>query len=153
MRERAEQNGALGECTVDLGTALLQIVTPIEEHAEDAALAAIRRALTMQQNPAPLELARLTDALLAHCANLAEGIEAIPAERRPVRGEGALRDWATLQADGPGDGPLGPWSYARQLAMVARSMITALRDHRAATEARAPYVGRPDLPPLTPTAP
>ncbi|MFJ5141025.1 DUF6415 family natural product biosynthesis protein [Streptomyces sp. NPDC088707] len=153
MRERVERNGAPEESAGDLGTALLQIVPSLEEHVEDAALAAVRRALTTQQNAGPLELARLTDALVTHCANLADGIETIPPERRPVRGAGALRDWATLQADGPGNGPLGSWSYARQLAMVARSMVTALRDHRAAAEARAPYVDRPDLPPLTATVP
>ncbi|MFE5546631.1 hypothetical protein ACFQ71_22760 [Streptomyces sp. NPDC056534] len=138
---------------VPLGPLIAQAATALEEHAEDAALATVRKALTMQQNLDPLALARLTDALLTHCASLAVGIETIPAGRRPVRGQGALRDWATLQKDGPGDGPLGSWSYARQLAMVTRSMVTALRDHRAAEESRTPFIGRRDLPPLTPTAP
>ncbi|MFG3493017.1 hypothetical protein [Streptomyces sp. NPDC047972] len=106
----------------------------------------------MQQNLDPLALARLTDALVTHCAGLAVGIETIPADERPVRGQGALRDWAQLQQDGPGDGPLGPWSYARMLAVVARSMVTALRDHRAATERRTHYVARPGLPPLAPSS-
>ncbi|MFE6819412.1 DUF6415 family natural product biosynthesis protein [Streptomyces sp. NPDC057677] len=138
---------------VDLSTPLRQIATSVEEHAEDEALLTVRRALTMQQNPDAQALAQLTDALLTHAASLAEGIEAIPAGRRPVRGQGALRDWATLQKDGPGDGPLGPWSYARQLAMVVRSMVTTFREYRAAEESRAPYVGRPGLPPLAPAAP
>ncbi|APE22165.1 hypothetical protein SVEN_3014 [Streptomyces venezuelae ATCC 10712] len=155
MREQAEhtrtaESGPTVE--VDL-RALLKIVTPIEEHAEDLALRAVRRALTMEQNPDALELARLTDKLLTHCASLAVGIETIPVKERPARGQGALRDWATLQKDGPGDGPLGTWSYARQLALVARSMVKALRSHRASTETRAPYVGRPGLPPLAPSAP
>ena len=135
---------------VGLSAALLQIATPIEEHAEDAAMVAVRRALTMQDTIGTLELAQLTDTLLTHCAGLAVGIETIPADERPVRGQGALRDWAQLQQDGPGDGPLGTWSYARMLAVVARSMVTALRDHRAATERRPRYVARPGLPPLAP---
>ena len=138
---------------VDLSAPLLQIVTPIEEHAEDMVLRTVRRALTMEQSLDALELAHLTDTLVTHCASLAEGIEAMPNTQRPVRGQGALRDWAQLQADGPGDGPLGPWSYARQLAVVARSMVTTFREYRATSEARSPYVGRRDLPPLTPTAP
>ncbi|MFG3487445.1 hypothetical protein [Streptomyces sp. NPDC047972] len=144
--------GAPNECTVDLGNALLQIATTIEEHAEDAAMATVRRALTMQDTIGTLELARLTDTLLTHCAGLAVGIETIPSDERPVRGQGALRDWARLKQDGPGTGPLGPWSYARMLAVVGRSMVTALRDHRATTERRPPYVARPGLPPLTPSS-
>ncbi|MER6099426.1 DUF6415 family natural product biosynthesis protein [Streptomyces sp. NPDC001728] len=130
----------------------LQIATTVEERAEDAALATIRRALTMQQSLDALALARLADDLLTHCASLAVGVETIPENERPTRGQGALRDWAQLKADGPGGGPLGTWSYTRQLATVARNMVTAIRDHRAATEGRAPYVGRRELPPLTPTA-
>ncbi|MFG2900992.1 DUF6415 family natural product biosynthesis protein [Streptomyces zaomyceticus] len=153
MREQDERSGVVEERTVDLGAALLQIATPLEEHAEDAALATVRRALTMQESLDPLELAQLTDSLLTKCASLVVGIQTIPADRRPVRGQGALRDWAQLRTDGPGSGPLGNWSYARQLALVARSMVTALREHRASEESRGPYVGRRDLPPLTPTAP
>lgn len=132
---------------------VLQIVTSDEEQAEDKALIAVRRALTTEQGLDALALAQLTDTLLTHCADFARAIEALPMHRRPVRGQGALRDWATLQKDGPGDGPLGTWSYARQLALVARSMVKALRSHRASTETRAPYVGRPGLPPLAPSAP
>ncbi|MFB8083674.1 hypothetical protein [Streptomyces sp. NPDC056013] len=116
-------------------------------------MATVRRALTMQDTVGTLELEQLTDRLLKQCAGLAVGIETIPADERPLRGQGALRDWAQLQEDGPGPGQLGPWSYARQLAVVARNMVTALRDHRAAEETRAPYIGRRDLPPLTPIAP
>ncbi|MFD9047700.1 hypothetical protein [Streptomyces zaomyceticus] len=153
MREQDERSGVVEEHTVDLGAALLQIATPLEEHAEDAALAAVRQALTMQESLDPLKLAQLTDSLLTKCASLAVGIETIPAGRRPVRGQGALRDWAQLRDDGPGNGPLGNWSYARQLAVVLRSMVTALREHRAAEKSCGPYVGRRDLPPLKPTAP
>ncbi|MBP2583050.1 hypothetical protein J3A78_003528 [Streptomyces sp. PvR006] len=132
---------------------LLQIATSAEDQEEDQAFLTVRRALTMDQGLDAVSLAQLTDTLLTHCASFAETIEALPAHRCPVRGQGALRDWATLQADGPGDGPLGAWSYARQVAVVVRSMVTALREYRAATEVRAPYVGRPDLPPLTPSTP
>ncbi|MFC8175015.1 DUF6415 family natural product biosynthesis protein [Streptomyces sp. NPDC057325] len=115
-------------------------------------LSLIRQALAIRQNPDVQELAHLTDALLMHCASLAAGVEAIPVEKRPVRGDGALRDWAQLQADGPGNGPLGPWSHARQLAFVVRNLLQALEDHRAAIVARAPYIGRPNLPPLAPSS-
>ncbi|MFB7031698.1 MULTISPECIES: DUF6415 family natural product biosynthesis protein [unclassified Streptomyces] len=145
--------GALTVAEVDLGTALLlQAATAIEEHVESTALSLIRQALAIRQTPDAQELAHLTGSLLTHCASLAAGVEAIPAELRPVRGAGALRDWAQLQADGPADKPLGPWSYARQLALVARNLLQALDERRAAIVARAPYVGRPHLPPLAPSS-
>ncbi|MFC8171222.1 DUF6415 family natural product biosynthesis protein [Streptomyces sp. NPDC012438] len=145
--------GTLIAAEVDLGTALLlQAATAVEEHVESTALSLIRQALAIRQNPEPQELAELTDSLLTHCASLAAGVEAIPAGRCPVRGTGALRDWAQLKVDGPADGALGPWSYARQLALVARNLLQALDDHRTAVLARAPYVGRPNLPPLAPSS-
>ncbi|TXS15536.1 hypothetical protein EAO70_16165 [Streptomyces sp. adm13(2018)] len=153
MREQDERSNVEAEPTADLGAALLQIATPLEKHAEDEAMKTVHQALTMQDTIGTLELAQLTDRLLTQCAGLTVGIETIPADERPVRGRGALRDWAQLQQDGPGDGPLGTWSYARQLAVVARSMVTALREHRETTEGRAPYIGRPGLPPLTPSSP
>lgn len=155
MLEPEAQDGAPEESSavaVDLG-ALLQAATALEEAAEDAALSTVHQALAMQEHPDALELARLTDALVSHCSGLAVGVETIPEGQRPQRGHGALRDWAQLKADGPGDGPLGPWSYARQLALVARNMIRAMQEHRAAQRDRPPFVGRPGLPPLTPTAP
>ncbi|MGW4852234.1 DUF6415 family natural product biosynthesis protein [Streptomyces sp. NPDC004288] len=139
---------------VDLGAFLRQVADPIEEHAEDVALRLVNRVLVVYGKPADTELAEMTDDLLTHCANLAGGLETIPAEQRSTRGQGALRDWAQLQQDGPGDGPLGPWSYTRQLALVARNMVTALRATRATrTAARQPFVGRPEGPPLAPSTP
>ncbi|MCZ0981001.1 hypothetical protein O1L60_24010 [Streptomyces diastatochromogenes] len=44
-----------------------------------------------------MELAKMTDELLTHCANLAVGMKALPEGRRPQRGQGALKDWARLQ--------------------------------------------------------
>ncbi|MFC8290082.1 DUF6415 family natural product biosynthesis protein [Streptomyces sp. NPDC057242] len=143
----------LAEAEVDLGTALLlQAATAVEEHVESTALSLIRQALAIRQNPEPQELAELTDSLLTHCASLATGVKAIPAGKCPVRGTGALRDWAQLKVDGPADGALGPWSYARQLALVARNLLQALDVYRASITARAPYVGRPNLPPLAPSS-
>ncbi|MFC8012193.1 DUF6415 family natural product biosynthesis protein [Streptomyces cinereoruber] len=136
-----------------LGAALLlQAATALEEHVEASAFTLVRRALAIRQRPDPQELAHLTDQLLTHCASLAAGVEYIPAEQRPARGAGALRDWAQLQADGPADGPFGPWSYARQLALVARNMLQALQAHRDVGAARDFYVGRPNLPPLAPSS-
>ncbi|MFJ3786994.1 DUF6415 family natural product biosynthesis protein [Streptomyces sp. NPDC090093] len=144
--------GTLAAAEEDLGRALLlQAATAIEEHVESTALSLIRQALAIRQHPDIHELAALTDKLLTHCASLASELEATPAEARPARGAGALRDWSQLQADGPADGPLGNWSYARQLALVARNMLQALDVHRDGIPARAPYIGRPTLPPLAPS--
>ncbi|MFE6457255.1 DUF6415 family natural product biosynthesis protein [Streptomyces cinereoruber] len=161
MREHIEHTSQAGNAPgtaaeVDLGTTLLlQAAAALEEHVETAAFTLVRRALAIRQNPDPQELAHLTDMLLTHCASLAVGVENIPAEKRPQRGAGALRDWARLQEDGPSDGPLGPWSYARQLALVARNMLQALQaldDRRDGIAARAPYIGRPTLPPAAPSS-
>ncbi|MFE5901221.1 DUF6415 family natural product biosynthesis protein [Streptomyces sp. NPDC056488] len=158
MREHTEHTSQAGNAPsateTDLGTTLLrQAATALEEeHAETAAFSLVRQALAIRQTPAPQELAELTDSLLTHCASLAVGVQTIPARQRPARGAGALRDWAQLQADGPADGPLGPWSYARQLALVARNMLQAICDHRGTALERAAYVGRPSLPPLAPSS-
>ncbi|MFF5393423.1 DUF6415 family natural product biosynthesis protein [Streptomyces sp. NPDC013012] len=144
--------GALAAAEEALGaTLLLQATTVLEDHVESAALSLIRQALAIRQNPSPQELALLTDALLTHCASLAADVEAIPAQQRRARGAGALRDWAQLREDGPADGPLGPWSYARQLALVARNLLRAIGDNRDAALERAAYIGRPSLPPLAPS--
>ncbi|WP_432059986.1 DUF6415 family natural product biosynthesis protein [Streptomyces sp. S1] len=153
MREHTEHTSQTGNspgtaAEVDPGTALLlQAATALEEHVETAASTLVRRALAIRQHPDLQELARLTDMLLTHCASLAVGVENIPAEKLPQRGAGALRDWARLQEDGPADGPLGPWSYARQLALVARNMLQALQAHRDTIMARDTHIGRPNLPP------
>ncbi|MET9934371.1 MULTISPECIES: DUF6415 family natural product biosynthesis protein [unclassified Streptomyces] len=154
MREHTEHTSQAGNTPsateMDLGTILLrQAATALEgEHAETAAFSLVRQALAVRQTPAPQELAELTDSLLTHCASLAVGVRTIPAQQRPARGVGALKDWAQLQADGP----LGPWSYARQLALVARNMLQAICGHRGAALERAAYVGRPSLPPLAPSS-
>ncbi|MFF0426924.1 DUF6415 family natural product biosynthesis protein [Streptomyces sp. NPDC004520] len=154
MYEQTEHTRPAGPTVeVHLGALVLQAVDAVEEHAEDAALLVINQVLSMYGKPGDLEIAQLTDRLLTHCANLAVGVETIPEGRRPQRGQGALTDWAQLQKDGPRDGPLGTWSYVRQLALVARNMVSALREHRAAPTGRAPYVGRPDRPPFAPSTP
>ncbi|MFF6835988.1 DUF6415 family natural product biosynthesis protein [Streptomyces sp. NPDC012438] len=137
----------------DLSAALLlQAAMVLEEHAEAATFTLIRQALAIRQSPGVQELAKLTDALLTHCAILATGVETIPAEKCPPRGAGALRDWAQLRQDGPADGPLGSWSYARQLALIARNMIQAVHAYRTTIAARAPYTSRPNLPSLVPSS-
>ncbi|MFE7516136.1 DUF6415 family natural product biosynthesis protein [Streptomyces sp. NPDC057540] len=150
-REYPEQADGPTIVDVDLGAFLRQAADPIEEYAEEVALLLVNRVLAFYGKPENTELAAMTDALLTHCANLATGVETIPERQRPTRGQGALRDWAQLQQDGPGDGPLGSWSYARQLALVARNMVTALRENR--TAGRQPFVGRSEAPPLAPSAP
>ncbi|MFC8156301.1 DUF6415 family natural product biosynthesis protein [Streptomyces cinereoruber] len=135
----------------DLAKALLRQAAKALEERAPAAFTLIRQALAIRHTPDAQELAELTDSLLKHCASLASDLEAIPAEARPARGAGALRDWAQLRKDGPADGPLGNWSYARQLALVARNMLQALDAHRDGPPDRAPYIGRPTLPPLAPT--
>ncbi|WP_432116639.1 DUF6415 family natural product biosynthesis protein [Streptomyces sp. S1] len=157
MREHTEHTGQEGTAPSTaaeeaLGAVLLRrATTALEEHTVPTAYTLIRQALVIRQNPDAQELAELTDSLLTHCASLASNLEAIPAEARPARGAGALRDWAQLQKDGPADGPLGNWSHARQLALVARNMLQALDAHRDGAPDRAPYIGRPTLPPLAPT--
>ncbi|MER7760793.1 DUF6415 family natural product biosynthesis protein [Streptomyces sp. NPDC097619] len=75
--------------------------------------------------PEDRELARLVDGLLTH------GAELLPAARRLAEGDdrrvaGALRDWRRLTTDGPGDGPLANWGYARALARAVRTLRRGL---------------------------
>ncbi|WP_251065936.1 DUF6415 family natural product biosynthesis protein [Streptomyces sp. ISL-36] len=139
---------------VELGELLLQGSGDVEDPVKDSVEADIRRVLEMRHHPDALALAALTDRLLTHCITLAAGVEEIPPAERSVRGAAVLETWTQLLADGPEDGPLGPWSYARHLALAARDMLSALNDHQAADRgAGAPFVGRSGLPPLTPESP
>ncbi|MFJ7128460.1 DUF6415 family natural product biosynthesis protein [Streptomyces sp. NPDC098101] len=146
MPEHTGQPGTTPSTAAEaaLGAVLLrQAATALKEGTVPAAYTLIRQALAIRHAPDAQELAALTDELLTHCASLASDLEAIPAKARPARGAGALRDWAQLQADGPADGPLGNWSHARQLALVARNMLQALDAHRDGVPARTPCIGRP----------
>ena len=137
---------------VHLGALLLQVADAVEGHVEDAAEVDIRQALSMRYHPDALSLAALTNRLLTHCITLAAGVTEIPEAERPLRGKAVLETWAKLKKDGPEDGPLGPWSYAKHLALTARDMLQAIHDHRHQTQVHALFVGRPGMPPLAPKA-
>ncbi|MDT9689186.1 hypothetical protein Q5762_12705 [Streptomyces sp. P9(2023)] len=130
---------------------LLRACDEFEEHAEKAAERDIAEALGLNNHPGDVALADLTDRLLTRCAGLSGGVEGIRPDERGIRGNGVLETWAKLKADGPEDGPLGTWSYTRQLALVARDLIRTLREHRAKQNQTLPsFVGRSDLPPIAP---
>lgn len=125
------------------------------DDGEDPVSADIRLAIDMRDHPGDEALVHLTDRLLTHCITLADSLGEIPADERPQRGAVAVEHWTQLREDGPADGPLGCWSYARQLALVARDMDTAIDDHRRAKPTRradGAFVGRPGLPALAPDA-
>ncbi|WP_078944887.1 MULTISPECIES: hypothetical protein [Streptomyces] len=155
MHEQAEHTEqASGSLTVetDLGPALLQVATAMEEHAEDEAEREATAALAVRHTLPAAEVAALTNRLLTRVEGLAVGIEYIPVCRRSDRGVGVLARWETLKAKGPAPDPLGNWSYMRDLAHLTRDMVRVLREHRAAERPKA-FVGRPDRPHLTPGAP
>ncbi|MEU6944308.1 hypothetical protein ABZ957_03535 [Streptomyces sp. NPDC046316] len=132
---------------------LLHACDAFEEQAEAAAEHDISEALALRHHPGNVALADLTDRLISRCDGLSGGIEGIRESERSVRASGVLETWEKLRTDGPEDGPLGTWSYTRQLALTARDMVRVLREHRAAQRhAIAPFVGRPGLPPLAPDA-
>ncbi|MGW6566429.1 DUF6415 family natural product biosynthesis protein [Streptomyces sp. NPDC054975] len=138
---------------VDFASILLQACDVFEEHAEEAAERDINRALGLKHHPGDVALADLTDRLLSRCDGLSGGIEGIPVAQRDARATGVLETWAKLKADGPDDGPLGTWSYTKHLALTARDMVRALRDHRTRSNRDlAAFVGRTDLPPIAPDA-
>lgn len=143
--DKQPQHDSLADHTVevDLGALVLRAADAIEEHVEEAATMDISRALSLRHHPSVEELAALTSRLITHCATFANGVAALPAAARTVRGTHALETWAQLREDGPEAGPLGNWSYCRHLALAARDMMQALRDHRGAS-----FVGRTDMPPL-----
>lgn len=149
--DRADEAGPGVE--VRFAGLLLQACDAFEEQAEAVAERDITRALGLKHHPGDAELAKLTGQLLSRCDGLSGGVEGIPAAQRTARATGVLETWATLKADGPEEGPLGTWSYTRQLALVARDMVRTLREHRAASNRDlAAFVGRPDLPPIVPEA-
>ncbi|MFE2308425.1 hypothetical protein [Streptomyces sp. NPDC059411] len=117
-----------------LGAALLQMATAIEDGVEEAAETDIVAVLTTE--PDPLGLAELTLRLVTHCKCLAVGLGEVALVERSPRALGALRDWGDVASAEPeldtrydATSNLG---YARMLALIARNMLTALRDHRAA---------------------
>ncbi|MFE5967142.1 hypothetical protein [Streptomyces sp. NPDC056463] len=156
MREQIEHNRAgkpASGVEVHFAGLLLQACNAFEEQAEAAAEHDIAEALALRHHPGNVALADLTDRLLSRCEGLSGGIEGIPATERDARATGVLETWTKLKADGPADGPLGTWSYTRQLALTARDMIRALRERRTQQQsAVATFIGRPDLPPLAPDA-
>ncbi|MER7960258.1 DUF6415 family natural product biosynthesis protein [Streptomyces sp. NPDC096030] len=138
---------------IEVAGALLRATVALEKAAEEAAERDINRVLRMKHHPGNVELAKLTDRLLTRGDGLSGGVDAIPVAERDARATGVCETWERLKADGPEDGPLGTWSYTRHLALTARDMVRALRERRAAQlRSIAPFVGRPDLPPLAPDA-
>ncbi|MEU7124421.1 hypothetical protein [Streptomyces zaomyceticus] len=135
-----------------LGTAVLRIAAAVEEHAEDEAERASSAALAIPHTHGSVAIASATNRLLTRVEGLAVGIEYIPVCRRGARGVGVLARWETLKAKGPAPDPLGNWSYMRDLAHLARDMVRVLRDHRTAERPKV-FVGRPGMPPLTPSTP
>ncbi|WP_330297038.1 hypothetical protein [Streptomyces sp. NBC_00503] len=128
-REYASMGGAAGS----LGAALLQMATAIETGVEEAAETDIVEVLTTV--PEPLELAELTLRLVTHCKCLAVGLGEVALVERSPRALGALRDWGDVASAEPEQDTYydatSNLGYARMLALIARNMLTALRDHRA----------------------
>ncbi|MEU8760732.1 hypothetical protein [Streptomyces sp. NPDC048659] len=133
---------------VDLGAALATAADGIEEHVEAEAERHIAFAVRLEHHcPSDAAIAQLTNDLLTHCSSLADGIALILEGERPERGTAAVRMWIELVQAGPGGGPLGNWSYARQLGIAGRALLQELREHRR-TSRRAAFVGRTELPPV-----
>ncbi|MCX5229652.1 hypothetical protein [Streptomyces sp. NBC_00233] len=150
----AEQAGDNPARTVetDLGAAILEAATALEQHAENAAERDATAALAIRSAYEPEAIAEMTGRLLTRVEGLAVGVERIPVCRRGASGVGALATWERLKAQGPASDPLDSWTYMRTLAHATHGMVHSLREHRAAEQPRV-FVGRPGLPPLTPTAP
>lgn len=146
MHEHSRQ--ALSDGYTELGAVLEEIADVIESAVEDDAEHDITTALTTE--PEAMEFAELTDRMITHCNTLAVGLGEIPVAQRSTRAVGALRDWSDLASADPEADPrhdaTGNLAYARMLALIARSMLKALREHRAT---RA-FVGRTGLPPIAP---
>ncbi|MFD8640860.1 hypothetical protein ACFV14_11180 [Streptomyces zaomyceticus] len=136
----------------DVGAALDAVCDAVEEAAEDEAVRDAAAALAIRHTEDAAAIAAMTDRLLTRVEGLAVGVERIPVCRRGASGVGALATWERLKAQGPAPDPLGNWSYMRGLAHAARGMVHSLREHRAAEQPKV-FIGRPGLPPLTPTAP
>ncbi|MFF3622320.1 hypothetical protein [Streptomyces sp. NPDC002467] len=139
---------ALSDGFTPLGAALEKIADAIESAVEDDAEHDITTALTTE--PEAIELAALTDRLITHCKTLAVGLGEIPLAQRSTRAVGALRDWSDLASAGPEADTrheaTDNLAFARMLALIARSMLKAIREHR---NTRA-FVGRTGLPPVAP---
>ncbi|MEU8759384.1 hypothetical protein [Streptomyces sp. NPDC048659] len=134
---------------VDLGAALATAADGIEEHVEAEAERHIAFAVRLEHHcPSDAAIAQLTNDLLTHCSSLAQGVMLIPEAERPERGLAAVRMWTELVETGPQDGPLGNWSYARQLGITGRTLLQELREHRRTSRRRAAFVGRTELPPV-----
>ncbi|GGY29618.1 hypothetical protein GCM10010363_07570 [Streptomyces omiyaensis] len=131
-----------------IGDLLLQDGPSVDRRVEDLAAALVRRTLAMRDHPGEDELARVTATLLDYLDVLERGLLTVPPVDLCARGRGALEVLARLRAEGPSSSPLGTWSYPRHLALCARDMLTAIREHRAA----APFIGRPDRPPVAPAS-
>ncbi|MEW2135522.1 hypothetical protein AB0892_02740 [Streptomyces sp. NPDC005409] len=149
MHEHSQ--GALSDGFTELGAALEEIADVIEAAVANDAEKDITTVLTT--DPEAIELADLTDRMITHCKTLAVGLGEIPLAQRSTRAVGALRDWSDLGSADPGADPrhdaAGNLAYARMLALIARSMLKALREHR---NGRA-FVGRTGLPPIAPYGP
>ncbi|MFE6852286.1 hypothetical protein ACFVDH_16025 [Streptomyces sp. NPDC057674] len=135
-----------------LGAALSAVCDDVEEAAENEAERDASAALAIRSAyDEPNVIAEMTARLLTRAEGLAVGVERIPVCRRGASGVGALATWERLQAEGPASGQLGSWTYMRALAHATHGMINSLREHRAASQPKV-FVGRPDLPPLTPSS-
>ncbi|OEJ30018.1 hypothetical protein [Streptomyces subrutilus] len=137
--------GALSGGFTDLGAVLADIADVIEAAVEAGIEQDIITTLTTA--PEITELAELTRRMITHCKSLAVGLGEIPLAQRSTRAAGALRDWTDVasaepQADVSHD-ETGDLSYVRMLALIARSMLKALREQRTSRS----FVGRIDLPP------
>ncbi|MFF9018439.1 hypothetical protein ACF09C_36450 [Streptomyces sp. NPDC014870] len=156
MREQIQHDGADRpipgrSVEVEFAGILLQACDAFEEQAEAVAERDIAEALGLRHHPGDIALAQLTDRLLSRCDGLSGGIEGIPVAERTPRAAGVLETWEKLKADGPGDGPLGTWSYTRHLALTGRDMVRALQERRAAHSQSLPaFFGRGELPPIPP---
>lgn len=132
---------------VVLGPLVIQLAEQIE-HGEQEAERDISYALRLDQHrPGDVALALLTDRLMTHCVTLAIGMNLIPEAQRPKRGAVAVETWRKLAENGPDDGVLGDWSYAKHLAQAGRDMLAGIREHRDSQQ-QATFVGREALPPV-----
>ncbi|MFI0825737.1 hypothetical protein ACH4Q7_14915 [Streptomyces roseolus] len=135
--------------SIPIGDLLLQDGASVDRRVEHLTEALVRRTLAMRDHPGEDQLADITTTLLTYCAVLENGLHAVPDDGLCARGRAALEVLATLRRDGPAAGPFGTWSYPRHLALCARDMMTAIRDHRTSSRAAA-YIGRTGLPPVPP---
>ncbi|MBT2446836.1 hypothetical protein J7F03_07050 [Streptomyces sp. ISL-43] len=151
--ERHEYMATGGGVCGSLGEALLQMAAAMEAGIEEAAETDIVEVLTTE--PETMKLAELTSRLVTHCKCLAVGLGEIALAERSSRALGALRDWEDVASADPEQetcyDATTDLGYARMLALIARNLLTALREHRAAQPASGAFVGRVGLPPITPS--